>query len=91
MNNKLFLYDIKELTNIFTNNKKVIAYGNGSFYEKIKNILEQFNFKFCDILYTKNDNIVSISGKDYNDLVKEASIIVCSTFSDEIINIINTN
>ena len=88
MNNKLFLYDIKELTNIFTNNKKVIAYGNGSFYEKIKNILEQFNFKFCDILYTKNDNIVSISGKDYNDLVKEASILVCSTFSDEIINII---
>lgn len=88
MFDELFLYDIKKIRIFFKNNKNVTAYGNGSFYEKTKKILAQFNFEFNDVLYTKNNNIVSMSGRKYEDIVKDSSILVCSTFSKEITNLI---
>ncbi len=88
MNNKLFLYDIESLIAFFEANKRVVAYGNSSFYEKVKKILGQFDLKFEDVLYTNNNKIVSVSGKNYEDIAKDSSILVCSTFSDEIINLI---
>lgn len=84
---ELLLYDVKSVKRYFKNNK-VLAYGNGSFYLKIKLHLEQFNIHFEDVLYTNNSKIESISGKNYEDTIKNYSILICSSFYNEIINIL---
>ncbi len=80
----LSLYDIKSLKKLFRNNS-VVAYGNGSFFNKIKEHLKLFNLEFVDILYTQNDKIVSTSGKSYEDIAKKSVILICSSFSSEIL------
>lgn len=80
----LSLYDIKSLKKLFINGS-VVAYGNGSFFNKTNEHLKLFNLEFSDILYTKIDKIVSISGKSYEDIAKNSTILICSSFSDEIL------
>lgn len=83
----LSLYDIKSLKKLFKNNS-VVAYGNGSFFNKIKEHLKLFNLEFVDILYTQNDKVVSTSGKSYEDIAKNSAILICSSFSSEILKTI---
>jgi hypothetical protein len=87
-NYELSLYDIKKLKKFFYQNK-VIAYGNGSFYVRIKEFLTKFNLEFVDVFYTKDSQIVTISGGNYKDEIKDSSILICSSFYTEIIKLIN--
>lgn len=87
-NNKLNLYDIKTVKKLFTENN-IIAYGNGSFFEKIKSYLDLFHLNFSDVLYTKDEQIISISGKSYESFEKDSIILICSSFYNEIINFLN--
>ncbi|WP_208994231.1 hypothetical protein [Aliarcobacter cryaerophilus] len=86
--NKLFLYDKNEIKNFIKKNNKVVAYGNGSFYERARKILSEYNFKFHDVFYTQNSKIVSISNNNYEDIIKGSTILICSTYYDEIIELI---
>ncbi len=83
----LFLYDINKVKELFENNR-VIAYGNGSFFNKIKNYLDIFNLNFFDIFYTRNNKIISVSGKSYEEISENSVILICSSFDNEIIKIL---
>ncbi|MDX9813689.1 MAG: hypothetical protein WC144_03265 [Sulfurimonas sp.] len=83
--NKLFLFDEYDIKKFIKENKKVIAYGNGSFYEKVKVILEKYAFNFFDILYTENSKIVSVSKKTYEELIKDCTVLICSTYHEDIL------
>ncbi|MDX4067242.1 hypothetical protein Q6A87_05210 [Aliarcobacter skirrowii] len=89
--NKLFLFDEYDIKKFIKENKKVIAYGNGSFYEKVKIILKKYNFNFFDILYTENYKIVSASKKKYEEIIKDSTILICSTYHEDIFKIIETH
>ncbi|MBL3519176.1 CDP-glycerol glycerophosphotransferase family protein [Arcobacter lanthieri] len=81
--NKICVYDIESIKTLFKQNKKVFAYGNGSFYNKVKDLLYEFNLYFDDVLYTENKNIKIQSGRDI-DLTDDIFIFICSTYYDEI-------
>lgn len=83
----LSLNNISNLKTIFKN-KNIVAYGNGSFYNRIKKHLDLFNLKFFDTLYTKNDQIVSMSGKSYEEIVQNSIVLICSSFHKDIIKIL---
>lgn len=85
---KLSLYDTKKLKKFFKKNK-VVAYGNGSFYTRILEFLNEFNLEFSDVLYTDDAQITSLSGNNYLDVIKDSSILICSSFHTEIIELIN--
>lgn len=84
---EFLLYNIDLLKEFFRNNR-VIAYGNGNYYIKVKEFLEEFNLVFYDVLYTKDSKIFSISGREYETIIKDASILICSSFYEEIINLL---
>ncbi|MCT7528301.1 hypothetical protein N5T79_04030 [Aliarcobacter cryaerophilus] len=84
----LFLFDESNILEFIGKNKKIIAYGNGSFYQKVKTILKKYNFNFYDVLYTQDSKIIATSNKNYKDLVKDSTILVCSTFSKDILELI---
>lgn len=81
--NEIDIYDIENIKNLFKQNKKVFAYGNGSFYKKVKDFISEFNLYFDDVLYTENKNITTQSGRNI-DLTDDIFIIICSTYYDEI-------
>lgn len=88
--NRLFLFDENQVKKFIKENKKVIAYGNSSFYEKVKKILKEYNFEFTDILYTENSKIVSTSTKRYEELIKDSTILICSTYYEDILKLIES-
>jgi hypothetical protein len=77
-----------ELKAYLKTNKKILAYGNGSVYENVKYLLKQENVFFYDVLHTNDSNIKSLSDKNYKDTINEYSILICSSFYDEIIETI---
>ena len=83
------IHDIKSLKEYFQKNK-VLAYGNGSVYNKIKFYLEQYNLHFEDVIYTSNSSILSISGQTYEDSLRDYSIFICSSFYEEIIEFLKS-
>lgn len=86
---QLSIYNIVEIKKLFGLNKKIVAYGHGNFYKKVKNILEFDKLFFNDIYFTDKGNIKSKLEDNYVNRLKDTVIIICSSFNDEIINIIN--
>ncbi|MDX4060330.1 CDP-glycerol glycerophosphotransferase family protein [Aliarcobacter skirrowii] len=84
---EISLYDIEKLKLLFKGNK-VVAYGNGSFYIKVKEFIEELGFEFDDVLYSENFKIISSSGREYEEIVMDSLILICSSFYEDIIELI---
>lgn len=86
--NKLFLFNEDDIIKFLEKNKKIVAYGNGSFYEKTKKILAKYNFEFYDVLYTQDSKIISSLNKKYEESIKDSVILICSTYHEDILRLI---
>ena len=86
----LDIYNKNKLKDCIKDNK-ILAYGNGSLFDSVNMILKKQGFFFEDILVTKNNQITSISGKNYDNKLNEYIILICSSYYQEIFDFLISN
>ena len=80
--------DEEELKAYLKNNTNAIVYGGGAYLENITKYLPRE--KIYEILYTQGDDIASETTNLIVDINNYQSILICSSFYDEIIQTIKT-